>query len=263
MPFVVYADLKSFLKPNSTCLPIPAESYTQKIQKHCHRSFCYHIDCFDDSLLKQNPVTFTAEIGGDDEAQILVDTLERNIRDIYQQFKFAKNMVITRKKVQYNSATTCHICDGELEEDKVREHCHLTGRFSGAAHNGCNVNYKIPKFFPALFHNLPGYDGHLFIKQLKSAEDKGEKLKCIPNNEQKYISFSKEVIVDKFTRGVREILVERELRFIVSFRFLPSSLNALSKNLEDERSEELAKEYSGEKFMLTRKKGVYPWEYMD
>ena len=96
----------------------------------------------------------------------------------------------------------------------------------------------------------------MFIKKLKGAEDNGEKLKCIPNNEEKDISFSKEVIVDKFTKDGKEILVKRELRFIDSFRFMPSSLDALSKNLEDEQCKELAKEYSGEKFRLIRKKGA-------
>ena len=79
---MVYADFESFLKPISTCLPNPAESYTNKIQKHSPSSFCYHIKCFDDSLYKQNPVTFTAENEDDDVAQIFVGTLEQNIMDI-------------------------------------------------------------------------------------------------------------------------------------------------------------------------------------
>jgi Recombination endonuclease VII len=149
VPFVVYADFESFLKPISTCLPNPAQSYTKNIQKHSQSSFCYHIKCFDDSLFNQNPVSFTAENEDDDVAQIFVDTLEQNIRDIYQQFKFAKIMVFTKdNKVQYSSATTCHICEEELGEYRIRDHCHLTGKSRGAAHNGCNINYKIPKFVP-------------------------------------------------------------------------------------------------------------------
>jgi len=49
---------------------------------------------------------------------------------------------------------------------KVRDHCHLSGKFRGAAHNKCNLNYKLPKFYPVVFHNLSGYDSHLFIKKL-------------------------------------------------------------------------------------------------
>ena len=145
---MVDADLNRFLKPISTCLPNPAESYINKIQKHTTSSFCYYVKCFDDSPFKQHPVSFTAENVDHDVAQIFVDTLEQNIKDIYQQFKFAKNMLFTKdNKVQYSSATTCHICDGELGEDRVRDHCHLIGKFRGAAHNGCNIDYKIPKFF--------------------------------------------------------------------------------------------------------------------
>ena len=83
-------------------------------------------------------------------------------------------------------------------------------------------------------------------------------------NEGKYISFSKEVIVDTFTnKEGKEKPVKRELRFIDSLRFMPSSLDALSQNLEDEQCKELAKEYIGEQFKLLRKKGVYPYEHMD
>jgi len=49
---------------------------------------------------------------------------------------------------------------------KVRDHCHLTNRFRGTAHAGCNRNYQIPKFIPVVFHNLLNYDSHLFIKKI-------------------------------------------------------------------------------------------------
>jgi len=49
---------------------------------------------------------------------------------------------------------------------KLRDHCHLTGKFRGVAHNRCSLNYKDPTFFPVIFHNQSGYDSHLFIKQL-------------------------------------------------------------------------------------------------
>jgi hypothetical protein len=98
----------------------------------------------------------------------------------------------------------------------------------------------------------------LFIKKL------GGQIKCIPNNEEKYISFSKEVIVDTFiNKDGKKIDVKRELRFIDSFRFMSSSWDALSKNLEDKLCKELAEFYSGEQFQLIRKKGVYPYEHMD
>ena len=100
----------------------------------------------------------------------------------------------------YVNFTLCHICNEELGEDRVRDHCHLSRKFRGAAHEICNFqdsNYKVPMFFPVVFHNLSGYDSHLFFKTLGNSE--GD-ISCIPNNEENYISFTKQVIVDKFMK---------------------------------------------------------------
>ena len=71
---------------------------------------------------------------------------------------------------------------------KVRDHCHFTGKYRGAAHNSCNLQCRKPMIVPEIFHNLQGYDSHLFIKQL--AKVKGGFI-CIPSTEEKYLSFSK------------------------------------------------------------------------
>ena len=63
-------------------------------------------------------------------------------------------------KLVYDNSTNCHICN----EDEERDHCHLSDKFSGAAHEGCNLKYKVPTFYPVVFHNLSGYDSHLCIK---------------------------------------------------------------------------------------------------
>jgi len=111
---------------------------------------------------------FTADDEDDDAARVFIDSLEEEIREIYNRFKFAKKMIFTKEDAKnYNAATTCHICEGELGEDKVRDHCHLRGNVRGAAHKECNLNYKIPTLFPVVFHNLTGYDIHLFIKKLR------------------------------------------------------------------------------------------------
>ena len=82
----------------------------------------------------------------------------------------------------YDNSTICHICN-----DKVRDHCHLSGKFRGAAHEVCNLKYKVPKFIPVVFHNLSGYDSHLVIKTLGNSE--GD-ISCMPNNEENYIFFT-------------------------------------------------------------------------
>lgn len=72
----------------------------------------------------------------------------------------------TKDKENYRNATHYHICGELLNKDKVLDHDHLNGRYRGAAHNNCNINYKLPKHIPVIFHNLAGYDAHLFIKNL-------------------------------------------------------------------------------------------------
>ena len=143
----------------------------------------------------------------------------------------------------------------------MRDHCHLTGKFRGVAHKDCNLKYRVPKFFPVVFHNLSGYDSHLFIKTLVNSE--GD-ISCIPNNEENYISFTKQVIVDKLVNEKgKEAYVKRELRFIDSLKFMASSLDKLSSNLKIDQFVNLKKYYSGNQLSLLLRKGVYPYNYVD
>ena len=93
-----------------------------------------------------------------------------------------------KEQYDFEKAKICWIRQKEFgeREKKVRDHCHFTGKKSGAAHVKCNLQFKKPKFTPVIFHNLSGYDSHLFVKNLGKSEGN---IKCIPNNEEKYISF--------------------------------------------------------------------------
>ena len=109
--FIVYADFESFTPQLSTCQPKPDKSYTNKYQKHIPSGFCYHIKCFDDTLHSQKTVTFVKEFNDDDVAQVFIDTLEKNIKDIYKNFKFPSGMIMTMyDKLVYDNFTLCHIC---------------------------------------------------------------------------------------------------------------------------------------------------------
>ena len=109
---------------------------------------------------------------------------------------------MTRKdETAFENAEICHICDKKLDNDKVRDHCHLTGKYRGVAHDHCNKNYQIPKFFFVIFHNLTGYDSHIFVKNLGVSEGL---INCIPNNEEKYISFTKDIEVDRFMEKIKK-----------------------------------------------------------
>ena len=143
----------------------------------------------------------------------------------------------------------------------MRDNCHLSGKFRGAAHEVCNLKYKVPTFFPVVFHNLSGYDSHLFITTLGNSE--GD-ISCIPNNEENYISFTKQVIVNKFVnKEGKGVNVKRELRFIDSLRFMASTLDTLSSNLIIDQFVNLKKYYSGNELNLLLRKGVYPYDYVD
>ena len=99
----------------------------------------------------------------------------------------------------------------------------------------CNRAFKKPKFTPVFFHNLAGYDSHLFVKSLGN-EDGVLNVKCIPNNEEKYISFFIEFELCRFKvknelGEMEEKVVKHEIRFADSFKFMASSLEKLVENL--------------------------------
>ena len=97
VPFVIYADFECFTEDINTCQPDPQCSYTKKYQKHTPSGFCYILKCFDDELYNDEFVIYTKKSENDDVAQVFVDSIEKTIKSIYQQFKFPKAMIMTKK----------------------------------------------------------------------------------------------------------------------------------------------------------------------
>ena len=135
VPFMVYADFECFTESISTCPPDDRRSYTNQYQKYKPSGFCYLIKCFDDNIFTPKLVKYTAE-SSDDVSQRFVELLETDLKKIYERFlNVNKKMVITAEDLNaYENATHCHICEGVLGKEGVRDHFHLTGRFRGAAH---------------------------------------------------------------------------------------------------------------------------------
>ena len=100
-----------------------------------------------------------------------------------------------------------------INKRKVKDHCHYTGKFRGAAHNICNLNYDVQKEIPIIIHNAT-YDTHFILNQL-AIEFKGE-LNCIGDNMEKYITFS--VPIKKECDNNKTVTYK--LKFIDSFRFM-------------------------------------------
>ena len=94
---------------------------------------------------------------------------------------------------------------------KVRDHCHITGKYRGSGHRNCNINLRLNHKISIVFHNLKNYDTHLIMQELGKFN---VKVNVIPNELDKYMSFT----------------INNKLTYIDSFQFLSSSLDNLVKN---------------------------------
>lgn len=263
VPFVVYADFESVLKPLHTCVPNPEKKFTCETHKHKPHSFAYYIKCaFDPNLSK------FVNYRGADCAEKFSEKLEADVRDMYERHLkvvVPMNPLSEQEEREVQEATHCNICRKPFDEgeQRVKDHCHLTGvKRPGASHTVCNLNFKVPNFIPVFFHNLSGYDCHLFVKEMCKKEDK---IDVIAQNKEKYISFTKHVLVDtKVKENGRQEKVFLKLRFLDSFRFMASSLAKLGEDLEPQQFNEVRKHFSDEReFEYMRKKGIFPYSYVD
>ena len=153
-----------------------------------------------------------------------------------------------KDKWKAKEKTNCYLCEKPLLQknyrDAVKDHCHLTGNYRGAAHNECNLKLRInPKTdqVPVVFHNLRGYDAHHLMQAMANLQ---KEVKCVANNMEKYITIS----VDG-------------LRFIDSLNFLQGSLDSLVKATPKEALKITSTISNGSDLLY--KKGIYPYEYMD
>ena len=147
---------------------------------------------------------------------------------------------------RFQLSNNCWICDKLLDVgyDKVRDHCYITGKYRGSAHWTCNINLKLTKKVPVIFHNLRCYDSHLIMLEIGKFD---VKVSVISNGLEKCLAFT----------------VNRNLVFIDSKQFMNSSLDPLVKNLSDNDFKYLSEDFSGKFFKLTKQKGAYPYEYIN
>ena len=262
-PFAVYADFESLIKPMDNCDPDPNKSYTKKYQKHKPISFSYYINSSIDGVFKPVLRKYTKTKPEDADAMdVFIKWLEEDVKAIANIE--GKEMIFTEEdRKQFNKASDCWICGEELGNDRVRDHCHYTGRYRGPAHNNCNLKYRKPKNISVFFHNLSGYDSHLFIKKL-GTPNKNENIDCIPNNEEKYISFSKTIVTGQYTNKKGEVKDKTfKIVFKDSLKFMSSSLGALVNNLPKDAFKNLLKYFTPKQAEILKQKGFYPYEYMD
>ena len=127
--------------------------------------------------------------------KIFCKDLKNQAKNIINYEKKEMMPLTDEEKESYENQKICHIFEKEFSTDnkdkkyhKFRVHCYYTGKYRGAAHNNCNLRYKIPKEIPVVFHNGSTYDYHFIIKQL--AREFKSNFECIGENTEKYITFS-------------------------------------------------------------------------
>ena len=260
-PFVIYADFESLIKPLQSCDPDPNKSYTNKYQKHEPISFTYYIKSFNESVYESKIESYIQEKEeGPDAMLTFIERLEEDVKEIVKLGN-KKIKITDEEEKEFNKASDCWICGEYLGKDRVKDHCHYTGRYRGPAHNKCNLKYRKQNNISVFFHNLAGYDSHLFIKKLGFTEGN---IDCIPNNEEKYISFTKTIKVGTYKNKKGEDKNKFfKIVFKDSFKFMSSSLEALVNNLPKKAFKILLKYCTPEQAELLKQKGFYPYEYMD
>ncbi|KAL6419452.1 hypothetical protein ACFW04_011401 [Cataglyphis niger] len=167
---------------------------------------------------------------------------------------------------RFRDATNCHVCEKSFEsgDARVRDHCHLTGRYRGSAHFSCNLNYKETYVIPIFFHNLSGYDAHFIIKDVANAFPGSVEL--LPLTKETYISFAKSVDEASNERGWFARGRRIKLRFVDSFKFLSASLEKLASYLDKSELKITPSEFphlDDADFELLTRKGVFSYEYVD
>ena len=272
-PFVIYADFEAITEKVSH-----KKSRTEKYQKHIACGYGYKVVCCYDDKFSKPVKIYRGEM-----------TIQKFMKDMLVEVEYCQEVVKTNftkplkmtdeDKESFQRAKECHICkkpfdkneDGvrnvggknikkvQIKNVKVRDHCHVTGKYRGAAHAICNLNFKLSDKIPVVFHNLKGYDSHFIMQEIGNIaknhvyfdEQKNKyydvNINVIPYNIEKYLAF----------------MLGQNLVFIDSFQFMSSSLSNLVNNLPNEAFKYISEEFQDEQLSLMKKKGVYPYDYMD
>ena len=230
VPFVIYADFEAITEKISGCQPNNNKSFTDAYQKHTDCGFGYKVVCCYDDKYSQPLKIYRGEKAVYTFLEYMLDEVKYCKKIVKQQFNKPLKMTKEDEK-KFQKAEECHICDKKYTDKdiRVRDHCHITGKYRGSAHQECNLKIRVnPEEvkIPVIFHNLRGYDSHFImqeigaiVKDYEYTNNKGQKcqmnINAIPNNMEKYMAF----------------MLGNHLTFIDSFQFMMSSLEKLVTNI--------------------------------
>ena len=217
--FRIYADFKADNEKDNSCIG----NTTTNIYKQNPVFNGYHIVSEIEDVLKSG---YHKSPLGYNNVEWFVDEVIKLENKMAFYFKNTKKDIVMKEEDEedYRVGSICRFCEKFIESDKVRDHCHLTGKYRGLAHSKCNINVtqKQSSFVPFIFHNFSNYDCHMFFKKLVDKKKDKVDFDIIPKTNEEYISV---------TYGC--------IRFIDSYRFLSSGLDSLVKSIVDNSKKKL------------------------
>ena len=220
VPFVIYFDFESLIKPEQSCSNNPDGSFSQTIELHEPCGFCVAVVELD------NPKPAFMKVERSPKCmQSFAILLQQLAKDIYGKKQLHR---VYHGQPPSANDSVCWLCEAPLSTtERVVDHCHSTGKFLGFAHSKCNLKRRTVNYIPVVAHNLSNYDLHHICKNLHFFSEDC-RVQVIPLNDEKYVSLSIGVKVDTYidSRGVEKNVYEY-LRFIDSYRFMASSLEKL------------------------------------
>ena len=165
IPFKIYADSECFLKKTN----IDLSEHTKLYQKHIANSMGAKLVCIDNRFTLPTKI-FTGSNCINEFLKWIFEQEKQTNEIIIKHFN-KKLKMTTEDEENYQNSNDCWICDEKIIKDKLRDHCHITGKYRGPAHRQCNLKLKIPRKLPIIFHNLERYDGHLIFRELNKFKD--------------------------------------------------------------------------------------------
>ena len=202
---VIYADFEAITKKVQGCKPNDDKSYTEAYQTHEDCGYgCKVVCCYKDKYSK-----LIQTYRGQNAVYKFMEKMFEDVeycKDIVKK-RFNKPLIITENdELCFKLMDKYHICGKKYtnKDVRVRDHCHITGKFRGSAQQECNLKLRIKPEdikIPVIFHNLRGYDNHFIMQQIgeiakshayknKKEEEQHLKINAIPNNMEKYIWLS-------------------------------------------------------------------------
>ena len=230
VPFIIYADLESLLEKVNTCHNNPKNSSITKINKHTPSGYSLFRHCLFDktknkldyyrgkNCMKNNISLYLKKCA--------TKIINYEKKEMIPLTKKEKKIHLDQKFVIY-AKKGFSTDDGNKKYHKIRNHCHYTGKYKGAAHNIFSLRYKTPKEMPVVSHKGSTYDYHFIIKDL--VEKFEGQFECLGENTEKYIT----ITVPTKKELNQGISITYKIKFIDSFRFMSSSLSNLVDNLSE------------------------------